>query len=48
MKIPNILKSLKLLPGIVVTITSLKKKVANAIPANRATKVDGSNTGGQQ
>ena len=45
---PKILKSLKLLPNVVPTITRWRKKVARAIPAQRATNVDGSNTGGQQ
>ena len=30
-----------------MTITSLRKKVAKAIPASRAMRVEGSNTGGQ-
>ena len=47
--LPNILK--KLLPppaGIALISTSLRKKVAKAVPTRRAINVDGSKTGGQQ
>ena len=37
----------KLLPKLVVTMTSLRKKVARAMPPMRAMRVEGSKTGGQ-